>query len=106
MDNGSAGVELWQGAGAPSEREIEAIMQEQGLEPYRWSNAAGDMYAVHTHPYHKVLYVVRGSITFRFPSSGHEVTLAAGDRLNLPPRIAHEAVVGPDGVVCLEAHQP
>jgi hypothetical protein len=35
----------------------------------------------------EVLYVVRGSITF-----------------GLPAGVAHDAVVGPDGVACLEGH--
>jgi hypothetical protein len=29
-----------------------------------------------------------------------------GDRLDLPAGTAHDAVVGPDGVTCLEAHVP
>ena len=32
------------------------------------------------------------------------VRMKAGDRLTLPPHTAHRALVGPDGVVCLEAH--
>ena len=32
--------------------------------------------------------------------------LAAGDRLELPAGTAHDAIVGPNGVVCLEAHLP
>jgi hypothetical protein len=32
------------------------------------------------------------------------VTLNAGDRLDLPAGIVHDADVGPQGVVCLEAH--
>lgn len=31
------------------------------------------------------------------------VRMKAGDRLTLPPHTAHRALVGPDGVVCLEA---
>lgn len=34
------------------------------------------------------------------------VMLQPGDRLELPPRTPHRAVVGPAGVVCLEAHRP
>jgi hypothetical protein len=34
------------------------------------------------------------------------VSLAAGDRLELPAGTIHDAVVGPDGVTCLEAHLP
>ena len=32
------------------------------------------------------------------------VGMKPGDRLELPPRTPHSALVGPEGVVCLEAH--
>ena len=37
---------------------------------------------------------------------GITVELAPGDRLDLPAGTSHDAVVGPDGVTCLEAHLP
>jgi quercetin dioxygenase-like cupin family protein len=79
------------------------MLRSEGLELYRWSNGPGDRYGAHTHPYDKVICVVRGSITFGLP--GESVALAAGDRLELPRDTRHEAVVGPEGVVCLEAHR-
>jgi len=33
------------------------------------------------------------------------LALKAGDRLDLPANIVHDAIVGPQGVVCLEAHK-
>jgi hypothetical protein len=32
--------------------------------------------------------------------------LAPGERLDLPANVEHNAVVGPKGVTCLEAHLP
>ena len=32
--------------------------------------------------------------------------MTVGDRLDLPAGTAHDAVVGADGVACLEAHRP
>lgn len=63
------------------------------------------MYAAHRHSYHKVIYVIRGSITFGLPDTGDKVTLNSGDRLELPAGVTHDAVVGKQGVVCLEAHR-
>ena len=97
-------IRAWQEAVLPLEQDIEERLRAEGLDSYRWSNDPGDVYTAHTHPYHKVLYVVRGSITFAFPAAGRQVTLHPGDRLDLPPNTAHEAEVGPGGVVCLEAH--
>jgi quercetin dioxygenase-like cupin family protein len=51
-----------------------------------------------------VIYVVRGSITFGLPELNQQLTLTAGDRLDLPAHVVHNAVVGSQGVVCLEAH--
>ena len=80
-----------------------SAMRAEGLEPYAWQNDPGYVYAPHQHPYHKVLYCARGSIRFDLPEEGRSVQLVAGDRLDLPAGTAHGAVVGPDGVLCLEA---
>jgi quercetin dioxygenase-like cupin family protein len=98
-------IRAWAEEEPPTEVEIRDILDEEGLQPYRWSNAPGDVYAAHTHSYHKVIYVMQGAITFGFPGDGSQTTLRAGDRLELPAGTAHDAVVGPDGVVCLEAHR-
>ncbi|MER3398932.1 MAG: cupin [Chloroflexota bacterium] len=99
-------VTRWDKPQPPTEAELIDLFRAEGLEPYRWSNGPGDVYPVHAHPYHKVLYVVRGSITFRFPGGQPPAELKVGDRLDLPAGVEHDAVVGPEGVVCLEAHRP
>jgi uncharacterized protein YjlB len=81
-------------------------LRAEGLAPGAWSNGPGDVYAAHVHEYDKVLVVERGSIVFGLPDLGASVTLAAGDRLDLPAGTRHDAVVGPSGVICLEAHPP
>ena len=40
------------------------------------------------------------------PTSAMPSTSWPGDRLDLPAGTSHDAVVGPDGVTCLEAHLP
>jgi quercetin dioxygenase-like cupin family protein len=97
-------VVRWQGDKAPAEDTIRALYRRESLEPYSWSNGPRDVYAPHSHSYHKVIYVVSGSITFGLPDTGESVTLNPGDRLELPPGTTHDAVVGSAGVVCLEAH--
>ena len=78
----------------------------EGLAPSPWSNGPGDRYGVHAHGYDKVLVVERGSVRFGLPGQGEQVDLAVGDRLDLPAGVEHDALVGPEGVVCLEAHLP
>lgn len=78
----------------------------EGLDPGSWSNGPGDRYDAHDHGYDKVLVVASGSIVFGLPDRGERVALAVGDRLDLPAGTSHDAVVGPVGVTCLEAHIP
>src|SRR4051812_376908 len=80
-----------------------AAMRAEGLQAHAWGNDHGDVSPPHRHAYAKVLFCTRGSIRFDLPEEGRSVELRAGDRLDLAAGTAHGAVVGPDGVVCLEA---
>ncbi len=88
-------------AEAAGPEEIEVRFSEEGLEPRSWGNAPGDEYSLHSHPYHKVLYCVSGSIVFH--TDDGDIELHAGDRLDVEPGTDHAATVGPDGVECMEA---
>ena len=105
MSGKNTSVQKWEQDKPPDETEIRNRLKAEGLTFYRWSNAPGDVYAAHTHPFHKVIYVLAGSITFSLPALGEQITLQPGDRLDLPPGVVHSAVVGPGGVACLEAHR-
>ena len=98
-------VETWKGDSPPGEAELRRLLGEQGISAYRWSNSPGDVYGAHSHPFNKIIYVLQGSITFILPEQDEQVTLNRGDRLDLPGGVLHEAVVGPQGVICLEAHK-
>lgn len=80
---------------------VEGKLRAEADHCYQWSNGPGAVYAVHEHPYRKILYVAQGSITFT-PAGGLPIDMQAGDRMDLPAGTAHRAVVGPDGVVCWE----
>jgi quercetin dioxygenase-like cupin family protein len=105
MKTGKLEVRRWSDDNSPDEALLRSILADEDLHPYVWSNGPGDVYGAHSHSYHKVIYVVRGSITFGLPDSGDEITLNHGDRLELPAGVFHNAVVGHEGVVCLEAHR-
>lgn len=87
--------------GPPSQEEIAARFEEEGLRPSHWGNAPGAQYEWHSHTYHKVLYCVSGSIVFHTREG--DVELEAGDRMDMEPGTEHAATVGPDGVRCMEA---
>jgi quercetin dioxygenase-like cupin family protein len=101
----SVEVKHWSADEAPTEATIRRVLAAENLTPYGWANAPGDVYSAHAHAYHKVLYVVEGSITFGLPETGQQVLLRPGDRMELAAGVVHNAVVGSDGVVCLEAHR-
>ncbi len=98
-------VTPWADPAPPSQSSLWQRMAGEGLSPYSWSNGPHDTYAAHSHSYDKVIYVVQGSITFGLPELGKQLTLEAGDRLDLPAGVVHDAQVGPQGVVCLEAQK-
>ena len=84
--------------------DVEDRLAREGLAPGSWSNGPFDRYAPHEHGYDKVLVCVTGSIRFGLPELGRSIELGPGDRLDLPARTRHDAVVGSSGVTCLEAH--
>ena len=100
-----AAVELtrWPHEDLPTRSQLDAMLRREDLSPNWWSNGPGDRYGAHSHSYSKVLFCSDGSITFRIESEGTDYTLQPGDRLDIPRAISHSAVVGPDGVTCVEA---
>ena len=89
------------GAVRGREEALAAFASEGCSAPRPWGNGPGDTYGVHAHGYHKVLFCLEGSITFHL--SEGEMTLRAGDRLDLEPGTDHAATVGTDGCSCIEA---
>jgi len=98
-------VTPWSSPERATEAAICKLLDDEGLSYYMWGNVPLDSYSAHSHSYNKVIYVVRGSITFGLPQTGQRLMLKAGDRLDLPEGIIHDAAVGVEGVECLEAHK-
>ncbi|MBT3188176.1 MAG: cupin domain-containing protein [Anaerolineae bacterium] len=94
----------WREHESPKEKALAQILRDEGLSYYPWSNSPNDLYAPHLHTYDKIVYVVRGSITFILPDEEQSLTLHAGDRLELPANTIHSAAVSSQGVTCFEAH--
>jgi mannose-6-phosphate isomerase-like protein (cupin superfamily) len=80
---------------------LHAFRDEGCSAPRPWGNGPGDTYAPHSHPYHKVLFCLEGSITFHLADG--DVSLEGGDRLDLEPATEHSATVGAEGCSCVEA---
>jgi quercetin dioxygenase-like cupin family protein len=84
------------------ETEIRRRLEGEARSCYSWSGGPGTVYAAHSHPYRKILYCLRGSIRFQVLPAGESVELVPGDRLDLPLGTVHSALVGPEGVSCVE----
>lgn len=93
----------WPNPVPPARADLERIFREEGLSPGWWSNRPHDRYAPHSHGYHKVLYCAEGGITFRLEPGGESLELRPGDRLDIEPGTMHSAIVGGEGVTCVEA---
>ena len=85
----------------PGEDQIIAPMPADDLAPHAWGNGPADSYGWHEHSYGKLLYCIRGRITFHAGSG--DADLGPRDRLVLPPHAPHAATVGADAVRCGKA---
>jgi quercetin dioxygenase-like cupin family protein len=99
----SAKVLRWSGAQHPTLSGITRLMQKDNLQPYMWSNLPNHRYAVRSHNYDKVLYVVDGSLEIHLPDSNQILILRAGDRADIPAGVRHATIVGIKGAKCVEA---
>jgi quercetin dioxygenase-like cupin family protein len=98
-------VQKWPHAHEPVEAELRRLMEKEGLEPFRWENEPLAVYQAESFDYDRILYILQGTIIFGFPIESEPTVLHRGDRLNIPAGVSHNAAVGADGIVCLEAHR-
>lgn len=96
-------VTRWRGGQHPTLSTITRAMKQEGLRPYMWMNMPNHRYAVRSHGYHKVLYVVEGKIEVMFPDSNQCIVLRPGDRTDIPAGVRHGTIIGKTGAKCVEA---
>lgn len=95
-------ITRWQESQHPSMSIIMQRMKEDGLRPYMWVNMANHRYAIRSHNYDKVLYVIDGTVEISLPDSNQRVKLRAGDRIDIPAGVRHGTQVGNTGAKCVE----
>ena len=96
-------VTRWQGGQHPTLLAITQMMRHEGLRPHMWVNSANHRFAVRSHGYHKVLYVIDGVLDITLPDSNQQLRLRGGDRIDIPAGVRYGALVGNSGAKCLEA---
>lgn len=102
MNGSRINVTSWPHPKAPTKIELSDMLHGEGLQTQCWSESAGHVSELLLHSYDSVLYVLEGRITFRLPESRRSINLNTGDRIDLPAYVVHNAVVGPEGVTCVE----
>jgi quercetin dioxygenase-like cupin family protein len=105
MSNIQTSVRLtrWHGSQHPTFSTITRQMKKEGLRPYMWVNMPNHRYAVRSHGYDKVLYVIEGTVEITLPDSNQHMSLKAGDRVDVPAGVRHGTIVGKTGAKCVEA---
>lgn len=93
----------WTGGQHPTLSNITRQMQQEGLRPYSWENRPNYRYAIRSHGYSKIMYVIDGVLEITLPDTNQRVKLRAGDRIEIPAGIRHGANVGSSGAKCVEA---
>jgi quercetin dioxygenase-like cupin family protein len=96
-------IKRWQGAQHPTMQNITRIMQQEGLRPYMWTNMPNHRYAIRSHGYDKVLFVIEGTLELILPDSNERVKMRGGDRADIPAGVRHGTNVGTSGAKCVEA---
>ena len=103
VNNDVVRIKRWSGGQHPTLSVITRQMKQEGLRPYMWTNSPNHRYAVRSHGYDKIMYVVEGTVEVILPDSNQRVLLRAGDRTEIPAGVRHGAFVGKSGAKCVEA---
>jgi len=96
-------ITRWTGGQHPTLSSITRQLKKEGLRPYAWENTPNYRYAVRSHGYQRIVYVVEGVIEITLPDSNQRVKLRAGDRVEIPPTVRHGTIIGSNGAKCVEA---
>jgi len=96
-------VTRWNGSQHPTLSSVTRLMQKEGLRPYMSINTPNQRFAVRSHGYNKVLYVIEGALEILLPDSNQRVVLRSGDRIDIPSGIRHGTIASNNGAKCVEA---
>lgn len=91
----------WSKTYESAEEELERLLQSKNIAAERWTADLGEIFEPHQHPQHKQLWCVEGTVVFTI--DGKDISLQAGDALDLPANTVHQAVAGMSGCVCYES---
>jgi quercetin dioxygenase-like cupin family protein len=94
----------WSPVYEAAEETLVKLLQAKKLKTERWTAEPGQLFAAHAHDYDNRLWCAEGSIILTVGEQ--QISLQAGDALELPANTIHSAVAGMNGCACYEAHNP
>jgi mannose-6-phosphate isomerase-like protein (cupin superfamily) len=70
---------------------LRRVLEREGMVTAWWSDVPGARLAVHAHAFPETRWVVEGYL--RVTAGNEEIDLGPGERLDLPPNLAHTTEV-------------
>ncbi len=104
-DGAAKTARKWVGGEGLTRTAVKNLMWTEGLKAFNLYGMPNEVYQLNVVPHHRVVWVIRGSITFYLPDEKRHIILNRGDRLDLRPGTPHQAIVGPEKFLCLEAYR-
>ena len=96
-------VTPWPETSEPEEATLRMLLEKENLNSSLWSRESGDRFPVQRYNIARVIYCIEGGIWFTLTDEGDRtIELEPGDRIDILAGIRHGAIVGMDGVTCLE----
>jgi len=83
----------WGKETTPSLESLRLLLAQQGFQVSEWTDMPGTVYPVHQHATLEVRWIVRGKLRVGIPEQDAEITLEAGDRLEIEPNESYWADV-------------
>src|SRR5690606_21470708 len=97
-------VHRWQAPIVPDKKQIWAMLEAEGLEPFEEVFPPETKVDWHRHPFDEVRTVAQGEMLFDV--AGNKLLLRAGDRIVIPSNTKHQfEVKGVEPLVCVCAHK-
>ncbi len=93
----------WQQSAEPDEATLRALLEKENLSISIWAWESGERFPVQKSTLARAIYCIEGGIWFTLTDEKDRmIELEPGDRLDIPAGVRHGAIVGMDGVTCLE----
>jgi quercetin dioxygenase-like cupin family protein len=97
-------IQRWLAPIKPSFDQIKFILENEGLDVFTETVAAGEKVKDHRHPFSEVRFIISGELMFNV--AGNQFLLRNGDRVEVPANTKHwHSAQGSENCICLVANK-